>query len=263
MKKLSICVMVAFAACVMMLTSCLDGSNAGTQTGYMYGVIGTLNLTTPVVYVYDSPWYSTQLRQDYLQANLTDGDCIFFAYEIDYGSEENADASTKGYLTASVGGWEKLSKATMFSSLQDTTQVFTSETTLFSVSLSSYFSKNIYFINPIFDEYFQGQENSYQISFDTNEGPEEINGERIYYLYLRTIVTDPGKTSSSSYKNQGPMIGVDLGTFLNYAYRQEENASKNSVFIKFKYPTAFDEDDSSITSWGVTDKVEFAIPSSY
>lgn len=260
MKKLIFSCMVAVAAVMMMLTSCLD-SKGGSWKETAYGVVTLLNYTTPVVNVGSAYIYSEEIRKSYLMRELEEGDCIRFPFEVDTDSEANQNVSEKGYYTATVSYWEKYPRTNnIYNTIQDTTQIMNNEAALADIQLSSVFIEDMLFLQPIFEKYYQDQANTYNLSFNGSQQPATIEGKRVYEVYVRTITTDPGKTNTSSYSNTGMVNAFNMSDFLTVAYRTEKAEKQEYVYVRLKFVKEFDEDKTAIKTWGTTALMTFAVP---
>lgn len=263
MKKLILGSLIV-AASGLCMTSCLDGGSNQTS-GYAYGVIemGTLGQKFINVGEGSIKFYSSAIAND---ASIDYGDCCLFAYSLDYDSDANIDASTKGYYTVASDYYEKINSPYVQYPLADTTTIDPKELVVTQIeNLGSNYSiwplikssSNIYMFLPTYHEgVLKGQKQSFDLSFNLEQEPQQVSGENVYDLYLRVVKTADGESPSSS----GSIVNAfNMTTFLSTIGRKEQNDGKSYVKFRIYYVNELDKEKETI-KWSSSDIATYTFP---
>ncbi|MCD7978019.1 MAG: hypothetical protein LUG51_13025 [Tannerellaceae bacterium] len=255
MKKLS-SIMVAFAASVMMLTSCLDGGNSNSSTSITrFGVVEFDSKTLrPLLYFSNSdyPIYAQEL------ISVTDNNsCVLFYALIEINDEVNNDVVTTGYYLPTQFDYVGVSSSSISSYLKDTTEVIENELAVKQLYDGGYVKEHL-FLQIDLSENKPEQKNVYTLEYGDME-PEEVNGKRIYNLYLRAVKVQEGKTGTEARDN----YGFKVNYFLDRALQQEKEANQNAINLRINYISELDEtneEDIKIKKWSYLDisPIQFA-----
>ncbi|MCC8095033.1 MAG: hypothetical protein LIP05_06580 [Tannerellaceae bacterium] len=247
MKKLSICVMVAFAACVMMLTSCLDGNNSSSAQIGGAGVVKFSSSSMRSLLYFnnrDLPLYHSSLN------SMTENTCVVFYATIDSDNEANENIATTGYYVPSSFDYVEIGSSSLSSYMTDTTKVTENELAVKDLTEYGFIQDYLFFLINL-SENKPEQKNYYSLEYDKIE-PEEINGKRIYNLYLRVRKTEDGVNGTES----NVAYGFNSSYFINSAHQQEKLAGENTINLRINYISEIDdtdEDDIQIKKWSYLD----------
>lgn len=247
MKKLKFLGVVAMAT--VLLTSCLDGGN--NENAYEAYAVVKMSTKSFKNLAYESdygvPIYYPELDK------LQDGQCIFAWKKIN--GDDPVNQSATEYYTASEFQYRKVSTGDVFYNIDDTATIKKDEMTVLNVALGGYV-KGMLFVLSSHPNASSDQSNHVSISFDRNQEVKEINGERVYDVFLRSVKLSDGKNSvgSVAFENAFPM-----STFFNYASAQEKSHNKSSVYFRFNYIKEFNKDTTAAT-WGTSQVINYQIP---
>ena len=117
------------AACIMMLTSCLEGGSNEQQREGAVGVIRfdtkSMKLVIECPDFYPFSYYGPGLETTDL--DLEDGDCVMFGYIVDFSSEANANYQTTGSVQGTISKISRLDQFACTPYLIDTTALMEKE----------------------------------------------------------------------------------------------------------------------------------------
>lgn len=261
MRNVTLYGLAAAAAGMLALTSCLgDGSN--TQTAMGYGVVDfDMNAFGNVVKDdYGTVLYSTAF------AGLNVGDFVMYYATIDWDAQTSSN-----YITATVdqNGFARLDRYYSDPIKTDTSKVLTNETTITEaafiqtgIQTSNGFDAYVLranshaFLTTAFQNVPSDREFSYELTYDGDLRPVQVEGNNVYDLYLRATVTDEGDNVESNYSYA---FVFDLSSFLSRTIAQERAEGEDYVYVRLWYPKAFNSDSTQIT-WDKTDVAKFPIP---
>ena len=258
MKKLKVLSLVAAAAGMVVLTSCMKGNSEFTRTDF--GVVETSTKTyKKVVYPYGFyPVFLPSVEKDF---TIDDGDCVWVNYKINQEQSENVNASAYGYYTATddVVGMVMKPKNEI-DTRPDTSIVKPKEMLLKNSSVmfvgSEKFKRMI--VQGVPTSYLKDQKNDYSLSCDLYQEPQTIgNTERVYTLFLRTTLETPGQ--APTIENGADLNAFRADYFYNSLHSREKAAGKNAVYFVVKYPIAFNSDSTKITEWKTSELAGFPI----
>lgn len=239
MKKLKFLGVMAMAA--LLFTSCLDSNNEQSLNGI--GVIDfSMDAMGNVAYIDDyTPVYSPAFKD--LQTN----DCIYFTST--YSSDDPANSGTKKYLTVSNAVVaNKLDKGD-FRSYVDTANIKPGEIAALEAGLLwmtqySYTLKNFIFVGSSHEKVATDQNNTYFLEYDYNQEPQEVDGKRVYDLFLRVVKNADGKgvvgTNAFNY-------AFNTNGFFKTLEAKETAAGKETLNLRINYIKEFNADSTAAT----------------
>lgn len=257
MKKLKSLIAVAMTAVV--LTSCLDGGD--NKSDFQdYGVISYDSKFNQYMFFTSDEvaYYVPTIAND---PNFIGGDeCVFAYLHLNFDGPENADATTKGYYTAttSANEYSKLDKYRIASVVTDTVKPLDNELTLRDVAQGGYKKvKDFMFMSLSYQSIVRDQKNLFDLSYDYSKEPVEVNGKRVYDFFLRVTKKEAG--TGATIQNANQIVVFDGRSILSQLLRVEKNANAESLNIRINYVKEFDKDTTKITSWG-SETIKFDIP---
>lgn len=256
MKKLFLGGLVA--ACGVFMTSCLEGGN-NQFSDYAYGVIED-GMTIKLINIGDESikFYSSSIASD---LSIMNGDCCLFQYTLDYDIPENADITNKGYYTVTSSYYEKINNPYVSSVLTDTTVIDPNELAITKIeSLSSGYIWPIIKGNMFLPTYHEGilknQKQEFNLSFDSAQEPETINGDKVYNLFLRVIRTAEGESPSG---NGAIVNAYNMNSFLNTIGRKVQSEGEKKVKFRIHYISKIDE-KKEVAEWSISDIATYTFP---
>lgn len=243
MKKLKFLGVVAMAT--VLLTSCLDGGN-NEREGSAYGVIDlSMDAMANVAYTDDNtPVYASAFT------NLTNNDCILFAYKINYDDPVNSGQNK--YLTATVSQYVKLDKGQVETVVDSTNEsIRPNEMAAVDagvVTMSAYSTtvKNYLFIGSNHEKSSSDQNNSYILQINPVQEPEVVDGKNVYDFFLRVIKNSDGKNTigSTTYNYVFP-----AGHYISSLEAKEKGKGSDAFYFRINYIKEFNKDSTEAT-WG-------------
>lgn len=246
-----------FTMCGLFMTSCLDeGSNQ--EEGVSYGVVATSSKTAKKI-IYSNrigPSYSARVADDF---NIYPGDCCQFSYILDYDIPENsADAVTaNGYYTISIIDYVSITKYSVSPSLTDTTTFSSNELTVNSISLSySTIIDDKVFLATLHDNFLTDQKQTFEMSYDSNQEPEVINGKNVYNLFLRVVKKEDGKSPTITLASA--VNAFDMKYFISNFKNKEKNAGSKYLSFRFNYINSLD-DEKTKAVWNASETVDYLL----
>lgn len=246
MKKLKFLGAVAMAT--VLLTSCLDGgSNEKSYEAYAVVKMSTKSFK---MLAYENDYYPP-IYHPSLDA-LDENQCIRAWKKIN--GDDPANQSGNEYYTASEMQFIKIPTGNAYSAVEDTTVIKDNEMTILDVA-GGYF-KGMLFLVTSHPNASSDQTNEITLSYDRNQEVEEVNGERVYNLYVRAVKKADGKTNTGNvaFENAYPM-----SSFFSYASGQEKNNKKEHVYYRFNYIKEFNKDSTEAT-WATSKVLDYPIP---
>jgi hypothetical protein len=256
MKKFRILSLAAIAVMMMTFVSCLDSGN-NTSTGTVYGVVDYNDSFKKVVYGLDGGvYYVPTIVSD---ESLQSGDCVGVYGTIDYGSADNANASTTGYYVMNASEYEKYTSyyATGFMP-SDTSTIQTGELPIMATSSlgSGTYIKGHLFVALQFASVKSDQKNSYSLSYDMDNVSNE-SGTRVYNLYVRAKkVEDGSKSASTAYIT----VPFEMSNFFTQATAVEKGLGNTAINVRINYISALNSDSTQAT-WTKSDVYSYTIAS--
>lgn len=256
MKKLKFLVAAA-ATGMVLLTSCL-GETSNTSSGSTYGIIDYSSTYMKMVYPADNlPWYSPVIDK----SDLERGDCVFFAYTIN--GDDPVNNAGNPYVTIEVPekGYRVVSQTsvTPYLSEEDTssTAMKKNELTFSNVAAANSISviKDRLIMIFAHPESKQDQKNRYEMFFKSGD-VKEVDGKRVYDLYIRGIKEADGKeaTGLSSFEQM-----FDTESFFSNTKQMEKNAGNKLVNFRLNYYKEFNK-DTTIGVWDKSPVLSIEIP---
>lgn len=247
MKKLKFLGAVAMAT--VLLTSCLDGGNNESQ--YEARAVVKMSTKSFKNLAYESdytvPIYHSDLNQ------LEDGECIYAWKRIDLDDPVNQSASE--YYTASEFKYVKVPTGDVSPLLDDTATIKDKEMTVTDVAAATYI-KGMLFVQSSHPNASSDQTNRISLSYDRNQEVKEVNGQRVYEIFLRAVKLTDGKTNTGNVTFEN---AYNMSSFFSYAIAQEKAENKHSVYFRFNYIKEFNKDTTAVT-WATSKVTDYQIP---
>ncbi|MDD2436277.1 MAG: hypothetical protein PHG27_03365 [Massilibacteroides sp.] len=251
MKKLIFASLLTFGAFLM--TSCL-GEGSNQQSGVSYGVVDISEKTFQKII--QTAWGSVYSAEVARSTDLTIGDCCQFAFVLDGDIPENTSEAiaSNGYYTVTVSQYADVPKSSAVPYLEDTAAISEKELTVASVDLSNTgfiaTSGALYLFLQTYHEGFStDQEQTFSMSFDSNQKPEQVNGKNVYNLYLRVKKTEDGKSLTSTV---GLVNAFDLYNFIYNVKAKGED----DVKFQINYINSLNDDKTEAT-WKSSDVMTY------
>lgn len=250
MKKLKCLGVVAMAT--LLLTSCLEGGE-NSASGTVFGVL-SYEYKTGKNLLYDSdvsvPFYVAALAND---PNFMGGnEAVVADLNISWDSAENADYTSKGYITAtlnSANGYTKLDKYPIYPVLTDTSKTLSKEILLTSVATQGYKKvKDHLFLSLNHSTIVNDQKNTLELSYDRTKEPEVVNGKRVYDFFVRVVKTEDGK--GATMQNPSQTVVFDGSNQLDLLVSAEKAQSAESLNLRLHFAKSFNSDSTKVTTWG-------------
>lgn len=247
MKKLKFLGAVAMAT--VLLTSCLDGGN--NERSYEAYAVVKMSTKSFKNLAYESD-YSVPIYHPQLD-NLSEGQCIYAWKKIN--GDDPVNQSATEYYTASEFQYRKVPTGDVAPYLDDTTTIKQNEMTILDAGVGGYM-KGMLFVLSSHPNASSDQSNLMSLSFDRNQEVKEINGQRVYEVFLRAVKVTDGKNSTGNvtFENAFPM-----STFFSYATAQEKSENKTNVYFRFNYIKEFNKDTTAAT-WATSKVIDYPIP---
>ncbi|MCD8177751.1 MAG: hypothetical protein LUE98_10095 [Tannerellaceae bacterium] len=241
MKAIKSVFVAALTAVVLMLTSCMgDGNNERSLEGF--GVISSLNYTTPVLYYmdYDLPLSGSGLNN---YALLSEDKYVYYYFTVDATDENNVDAATRGYYLANIQIIQEFPvvNASGYYGYPGDNTTNSNEISLAGVKIGTYLKESL-FLAPIIAEYPNKASLSYNLTFDATQEittDNTLNNISIYDLYITaTMSGDEGTVV----KNQEDINAFKLSNGINSIFNTEKAKNKTSVYFRINYVEKISED---------------------
>ncbi|MDR2811097.1 MAG: hypothetical protein LBB84_11190 [Tannerellaceae bacterium] len=194
MKKLFFAGLLS--VCALGLISCLEGgSNMQSRSG-VPGIVQfdknmRMVIMSPDFYPY--PFYDPSIAA----LELDPGDCIFFGYAVDFNDENNINYQTTGYIQGTLSGQPIVVDEYPCNSYleKDTSALIPNEQAVAYATSSNGYS--IFFLDKLFlssDVTMDTDQKTWWYLYHDSTLPvKEVDGKRVYTLFLRAEITYPGK----------------------------------------------------------------------
>lgn len=229
MKTFKLFGVLAAAALIILLTSCLGDSN-NTRT---------LNSQFAVARI-DSKTFKTVLDINGLgsvyspsaESSVISGNCYLVDLTVDFSSAENANAADNGYYIATVGNINEVAKGLSIQQVADTTALLENEQPVTELVINNYLSGYL-LMSANFDQ-LKNQQNRWEIYYDPmQEGGEDKNGNRYYDLFIRVVKRVDGEGSSTT--KELVRRAFEAKSFIEKCIEKEKADNKTVVNLKFNY----------------------------
>ena len=260
MKKLFLGSLLA--VCALLMTSCLDGGS-NERSGVGYGVIGYSETFKPVIKTGGVPFYAVEVANAFNKTEIEINDCCVFYYTLNSDIPENSSESlaANGYYTVSVTQYADIPKGYANSFVDDTATIIQNEMTTMSIDMSNtgiLTDKNInmLFLSTIHENYFKDQKQELRLSYNRDQEPETVNGDKVYNLFLRVIKTEGDKSISST---QQLINAFDMNRFIQDFQYKEEQDSKKSLKYRINFANSFTKDSTQI-NWKASEVLTYTFP---
>lgn len=232
------------AAATLCLTSCLgDGNN--TASGSCFAVAGVAERS--YMPVFNTAAYGPLYSSVYA-SQLVTGDCYAVSYEIDFGSTENADASSKGYYTANVEILDQIQSGAYSYAQTDTTALLPNEFALTNAGINMYsgaFVDGHLFVGLAFDG-DDKQVNRYALYWNTQEEATKEDNISTYHLFLRATKEREGSGTTAAITEYS---AFNIGKDIENIARKEGREGAESFNLKINYLSSINEKDSTDLTW--------------
>ncbi len=236
--------------CCLLLTSCLGDSSARITMGEQEAVYQSYS--TKGFYVSDGRFlYGTNLS-----VTGDTGDCFLIEYSFDSADSELQDSDS---LYVELEGQPiGVSLWSSDSNITDTTRVMENE-----VLTKSLLGRKAYIAGRLFlwsnHTEFQSQQDSFMISYDSDNMYTEEEGKRIYNLYLRVKRnTAEQENSDETAKSVLVTNAFDISEFFSKAKNKEEAMGATELFVAIHYASAYNKDTTACL-WSVTEPMQISI----
>lgn len=194
----------ALGSAALMLTSCLGETTNSQSVVNVPGLIeiGGSSSTgyQTLINVGDVRIYSSVLNN----RGFTTGDCVISSFEVDYSSDENANAAALGYYNATVSACDKVDKYNLESLTlpADTTTLLANEVAVDGSVNPLYMQSYIKGYQFLWSNITLGkdQDVTWHIYADMNnlEPIDEENGINTYALFLRAVQSREASDNTTS-----------------------------------------------------------------
>lgn len=260
MKKLKVLGLAAASACLVSMTSCLNGgSNNYSNTSYALIDFSTKAMRTLAYPLGDYPLYISSIAND---GSFKSGDCVVLNYAVDLSSADNSSATATGYYVATGTASTPMETAYLRYAAMDST-VLENELLMTDAGTSLMSSENFKKIVALGQHasLLTDQKNEYSFFFDSQQTPATVEGtERVYTIFMRCQKKTDGKAPTLSGYSEAR--AVDAAQFYSLTKSMETTAGKEAVYYQLKYPKEFNSDSTQIKTWGVSKVSGFSIKSS-
>ena len=236
--------------CWLLLTSCLGDTSARITMGEQEAVYQSY--PTKGFYVSDGRFlYGTNLS-----VTGDTGDCFLIEYSFDSADSELQDSDSLSIEL--VGQPIAVSLWPSDSNITDTTAVLEGE-----VLTKSLLGRKAYINGRLFlwsnHTELQSQQDSFMISYDSDNMYTEEEGKRIYNLYLR-VKNNAAESEDSDETSKSALVtnAFDISEFFSKAKSKEEAMGATELLIAIHYASAYNK-DTTACSWGVTEPMQISI----
>ncbi|MDR2232299.1 MAG: hypothetical protein LBE56_04145 [Tannerella sp.] len=235
---------VLLCVSAFMLTSCMEGEQGNRESGQLFGVVrfDEKSLKNVLDVSGFESFYSS------LFTNEIEGNCFLVNYELDYDLPENSfeSISTNGYITVQIADRISVPSFSLFSTVQDTATVLTSEVPIIESIYDITYSYNFYIKGMFFListlEAPSDQRMNWILSYDPEQLTTEENGFRYYDLFLRSTIRVEGEETAvpTAFAN-----GFDMKSYLEMVVDREKSLGSTSAStfrLRIHFPSAISED---------------------
>lgn len=226
-----------FAFCLLLMSSCLGDPATNFTISNAAGVVridgGKLDKK---VYVKGGQVVSSD---DFQKANVENNECILFDYSIDYSSGENTGKGDSAVMTATIyeNTIKEVNQWVLFNTLTDTSIVVPKELTLSTLQKRFDYIQGRLFLFAEMSNHKTNQLDSFSLSYNPNE---VLGADRVYNLYLRTILQE---TDTTAGKSMIIPCAFDIQSLVNSASGQ--GGDTKEVNFRINYVTGFQKDTTA------------------
>jgi hypothetical protein len=254
MKKLSFIGLLS--VCTLLFTSCLEG---GSNEQSRNGVPGVVRFDAKIMKtVIDAPDFYPFAFYDPNMASLglMEEDCVIFGYSVNYNDAANASFQTTGIIEGTITSISVLTQYSVQPSLIDTTKLMDQEQPIaYAVAASGGW---LYLSNKLFlaSEFKQktDQKTNWLLYYDPELPTKEIDGKKVYSLFLRATLQTEGKAPEI---NGSVINAFEARRFFESISNFEKNQGKKEAYFQINYIKEIKED--STFTWGQPEVLTFAL----
>ncbi|MDR1919690.1 MAG: hypothetical protein LBQ65_08610 [Tannerellaceae bacterium] len=243
MKKLSFVGLLS--VCTLLLTSCLEG---GSNEQSRSGVPGIVRLDMKLMkMVIDAPdFYPFAFYASNMPTDANDGDCILFGYSVNYSDAINANYQTTGLIEGNLTAFSLLDQYPVQPAFIDTTQLLEKEQPIaYSVAANGgwlYLSGKLFLASEFKQK--TEQKTNWLLYYHPDLPTQEIEGKKVYSLFLRATLQAEGKTPEIS----GSVINAfDAKRFFDAISNMEKSQGNKEAYFQINHISEIKED--STFSW--------------
>jgi hypothetical protein len=244
------------AACIMMLTSCLE---SGSNEQQREGAVGVIRFDTKnMKMAIESPdfypflYYGPGIES----IDLSEGDCVLFGYSVDFNSDVNANYQTSGVIQGTISQLSRLDQFSCTTYIDTTILMIEERPIAYAVSGNGgylYFSGKLFIVSDF--SYKEKQQIEWHLYYDPELPAENVEGKNIYSLFLRaTILVDD---SNGAIQNGSIINTFNAEDFFNATQNLEKSLGKDKVYFKINHIKEIKED--STFTWARSDLLEINI----
>ena len=245
MKKFGFCA-AALCSAVVMLTSCLGESQNSQQISFVPGIIETSGSISTgshaLVNVGDLRLYAPILDNQNLQV----GDCVITSFEVDYSSDENANAGALGYYNAIITQCDKVDKFNIESLTlpDDTLALLPNEKPIDAAVNTLYMQSYLKGYQFLWSNITMQDDEAvmWHIYADMHnlEPIAEENGINTYAMFLRAV-----QTREPADDDEQRVLACNAyytKNFMDAINGKEKNEGNNSFYVRIYYVKSIDSE---------------------
>lgn len=261
MKKLFLGSLLA--VCALLMTSCLDGGK-NEYSGVGFGVVGYSEKSfKPVLHMAGGvTFYSPEIDKNVTLGKISPNDCALVGYYVDNEIPENSpeNVAAYGFTTATITNYTNVPRIPFSFQLQDTTVVDPDE---MLVSMVDNLNTGLAFVKKDLwkiliatnhDDFVEGQKQEFSLSYNPEQEPEIVNGEKVYDFYLRVVKTQDGEKTLTT--QQGLLNAADATQFVNAIKAKGEK----TLSFRINCVKKLNEDKTKIAEWISSEVKTYPLP---
>ncbi|MDL2255583.1 hypothetical protein LJC38_03245 [Parabacteroides sp. OttesenSCG-928-K15] len=248
MKKIRVMGVAMMAAIVMLFSSCLGDTSTIREYRFVPAV---------VTYIggYSKIGAETIMGTLYVPEldNLAymEGDCIWLSFQYDSEDPNNVNEQANGYSYVKLlTNPTAIDKGFFIDDAPDLEEKMNGEIPLlygsYNMGNYQYFSilNNYLFMTSVFKGK-EGQGNRWQLYYDRNAGPRNVDGTNVYTFYVRAVMTKEGTANETNYES---MNAFPVNSVISQINDSEFNQGNSSFGMEFKFVEKFDEEGKPVWS---------------
>lgn len=239
------------AAALLLLTSCLGDNNSTASLNMVPGVV-RFDMTSLKILV-DSKAGTISAKEF---EKYSENDCLI----VNFSYDSQNQVSDK-YTTVTLNGEPaKVDKGQTFRSMTDTTVLKTDEVPLIT-SVEKSFGQIFAYLNgflflPSGIKAPTDQKTTWELSYDPKVPAVEINGKRVYSLFLRATIRTAGEDDVKEILSAN---AFEAKHFFETVNAIEQGKSSDRYSIQIYYINKINEKDRKEFTWAACEPIEFAV----